>query len=110
LLLDILVIGIKLFIINSWVNLPPVDVSARAGTLECFRGLLIAVLRSNDCKMTKKRAKKLAKIIGGTLAGACIGLIINRLASGNGSQCMIVCQTPVAMAYFGLVGLLLSMK
>jgi F0F1-type ATP synthase assembly protein I len=61
-------------------------------------------------KMTKKRVKRLAKVIGGTLVGAAIGLIINRLASGNGSQCMIICQTPIAIAYFGLVGLLLSMK
>jgi len=60
--------------------------------------------------MKKKRAKRLLKIVGGTLVGACIGLILNRISSSSGSQCMILCQTPIAMAYFGLVGLLLSIK
>ena len=41
--LDIFYIGIKFGFINTRVILPPVEVSAIAGTIRCFRGLLVAI-------------------------------------------------------------------
>jgi len=60
--------------------------------------------------MSRKRKIRLLKLALGTFLGAGVGLLLNQIGSQSGSQCMILCQTPIAMAYFGLVGLLLSIK
>lgn len=46
----------------------------------------------------------------GIIVGAVIGLVISRISAATGSQCFLLCQPKIAMAYFGVVGLVISMK
>ncbi len=58
----------------------------------------------------KKRNRKIFRIAGGLTAGASVGLLLSTVAGNYSSQCMILCNSPIAMAYFALVGLLLSLR
>lgn len=59
---------------------------------------------------SKQNRKRLLVLAGGMIAGASFGLILSKIAASSSSQCMILCNSPIAMAYFALVGLLVSLK
>ena len=52
----------------------------------------------------------LPRYLIGIIVGAVIGLVISRISAATGSQCFLLCQPKIAMAYFGVVGLVISMK
>lgn len=58
----------------------------------------------------KKKRKTIRRYIIGTLLGVAVGFLVNQLSANIGSQCMLLCQSKIAMAYFGLVGLVISLK
>jgi uncharacterized membrane protein YccC len=57
----------------------------------------------------KKKRNNIRRYILGTLLGAAFGFLANQLSTNFGSQCMLLCQPKIAMAYFGLVGFVLSL-
>jgi hypothetical protein len=52
----------------------------------------------------------LPRYIIGIALGALIGLVISRISAAAGSQCFLLCQPRIAMAYFSVVGLVISLK
>ncbi len=58
----------------------------------------------------RQKKKRLFRIAGSLTLGASFGLLLSTIAGNYSSQCMILCNSPIAMAYFALVGLLLSLR
>jgi len=61
-------------------------------------------------KKDKRNRKRIRRYIFGTLIGVGVGFAVNQATGNMSSQCMLLCDPRVAMAYFGLVGLVLSLK
>jgi len=57
-----------------------------------------------------KLKKGFARYLIGIVAGAVVGLVISQISAATGSQCFLLCQPKVAIAYFSVVGLVISLK
>lgn len=57
-----------------------------------------------------KLKRGLPRYLIGIIIGAAIGLIASRISASTGSQCFLLCQPKIAIAYFSVVGLVISLK
>lgn len=59
----------------------------------------------------KNRIKRnIPRAILGSVLGAAVGFGLSFVSQTMGSQCTIMCNPPIAMAYMGLVGLIVAIK
>ena len=58
----------------------------------------------------EKIKRNIPRALIGIAIGAIAGLALSQVSQAFGSQCTIMCNTPVAMAYMGFVGLVVAVK
>ena len=60
--------------------------------------------------MTKAVKRNIRKYLAGISLGVLGGLVVSYFAGNLNSQCSLLCDPKITMAYFGLVGLVVSLK
>lgn len=58
----------------------------------------------------EKIKNNIPRAIIGLLVGAAVGFGLSFASQSMGSQCSIMCNPPIAMAYVGFVGLVVAIK
>jgi hypothetical protein len=59
---------------------------------------------------TIKKRRYFRRYLAGIILGAGFGFVANQVSANIGTQCTILCQPVITMAYFGLIGFVLSLK
>lgn len=58
----------------------------------------------------EKIKRNIPRALIGIAIGAIAGLVLSQVSQAFGSQCTILCNPPIAMAYLGFVGLVMAIK
>ncbi len=58
----------------------------------------------------EKFKRNIPRAIIGIVIGAAAGFAMSYMSQSMGSQCTIMCNWPIAMAYMGFVGLIVAVK
>lgn len=54
--------------------------------------------------------RNIPRALVGIALGAIAGLVFSQVSQALGSQCTIMCNPPIAMAYMAFVGLVVAVK